>query len=66
METIKHYSSFPATGVSLRQMVQFGERPSIGKESPDYVRASSRLTLFGRQERFSAHLSSFQRSSLYG
>ena len=30
METIKHYSSFPATGVSLRQMVQFGERPSIG------------------------------------
>ena len=31
METIKHYSSFPATGVSLRQMVQFGERPSTGK-----------------------------------
>ncbi|MCJ1243944.1 hypothetical protein MMC30_001141 [Trapelia coarctata] len=30
METIKHYSSFPATGVSLRQMVQFGERPSAG------------------------------------
>ncbi|MCJ1253398.1 hypothetical protein MMC24_001209 [Lignoscripta atroalba] len=30
METIKHYSSFPATGVSLRQMVQFGERPSTG------------------------------------
>jgi pyruvate dehydrogenase kinase 2/3/4 len=30
MDTIKHYSSFPATGVSLRQMVQFGERPSIG------------------------------------
>ena len=31
METIKHYSAFPATGVSLRQMVQFGERPSTGK-----------------------------------
>ncbi|KAG9246899.1 pyruvate dehydrogenase kinase-like protein [Calycina marina] len=31
METIKHYSHFPATGVSLRQMVQFGERPSTGK-----------------------------------
>ncbi|KAF2262343.1 alpha-ketoacid dehydrogenase kinase [Lojkania enalia] len=30
METIKHYSNFPATGVSLRQMVQFGERPSTG------------------------------------
>ncbi|KAI9695173.1 MAG: hypothetical protein M1820_008809 [Bogoriella megaspora] len=30
METIKHYSKFPATGVSLRQMVQFGERPSVG------------------------------------
>ncbi len=30
METIKHYSAFPATGVSLRQMVQFGEKPSAG------------------------------------
>jgi len=30
METIKHYSAFPATGVSLRQMVQFGEKPSTG------------------------------------
>ncbi|KAK3168668.1 hypothetical protein OEA41_005116 [Lepraria neglecta] len=30
LDTIKHYSSFPATGVSLRQMVQFGERPSTG------------------------------------
>jgi len=30
MDTIKHYSSFPATGVSLRQMVQFGSNPSIG------------------------------------
>lgn len=31
MDTIKHYSGFPATGVSLRQMVQFGESPSTGK-----------------------------------
>ncbi|KAM0806255.1 pyruvate dehydrogenase kinase [Usnea florida] len=30
VDTIKHYSGFPATGVSLRQMVQFGERPSQG------------------------------------
>lgn len=30
MDTIAHYASFPATGVSLRQMVQFGERPSTG------------------------------------
>jgi hypothetical protein len=30
MHTIKHYSAFPATGVSLRQMVQFGESPSTG------------------------------------
>lgn len=30
MEMIGHYANFPATGVSLRQMVQFGERPSTG------------------------------------
>lgn len=30
MDTIKYYSNFPATGVSLRQMVQFGEKPSTG------------------------------------
>ena len=30
MDKIKHYASFPATGVSLRQMVQFGMRPSVG------------------------------------
>jgi pyruvate dehydrogenase kinase 2/3/4 len=29
-ETIKHYSGFPATGVSLRQMVQFGSNPNTG------------------------------------
>ena len=30
LTTISHYAKFPATGVSLRQMVQFGERPSVG------------------------------------
>ncbi|KAG6005650.1 hypothetical protein E4U43_000558 [Claviceps pusilla] len=30
MDTIRHYANFPATGVSLRQMVQFGDKPSIG------------------------------------
>ena len=30
MDTIKHYSAFPATGVSLRQMVQFGQNVSTG------------------------------------
>lgn len=33
MNTIRHYAGFPATGVSLRQMVQFGERPSTGTQS---------------------------------
>lgn len=32
METIHHYASFPATGVSLRQMVQFGDKPSTGMD----------------------------------
>jgi pyruvate dehydrogenase kinase 2/3/4 len=30
MDTIRHYARFPATGVSLRQMVQFGDKPSTG------------------------------------
>lgn len=34
MDTIRHYASFPATGVSLRQMVQFGEKPSTGEQAP--------------------------------
>lgn len=34
MDTIRHYANFPATGVSLRQMVQFGQRPSVGKFRP--------------------------------
>lgn len=33
MDTIRHYAKFPATGVSLRQMVQFGEKPSVGMSS---------------------------------
>jgi len=37
MDTIKHYSGFPATGVSLRQMVQFGERPGTGTAKIDYA-----------------------------
>jgi len=35
VDNIKHYSGFPATGVSLRQMVQFGERPSTGTKDPN-------------------------------
>jgi pyruvate dehydrogenase kinase 2/3/4 len=30
LSNVGHYASFPPTGVSLRQMVQFGEKPSIG------------------------------------
>jgi len=36
MDSIRHYANFPATGVSLRQMVQFGERPSQGKMHARY------------------------------
>ena len=65
METIKHYSSFPATGVSLRQMVQFGERPSIGGDHLNCLETQFGLMVFVQQERFSARPNSFQRSSLY-
>lgn len=41
MDTIRHYASFPATGVSLRQMVQFGERPSTGESVPSPLSPSS-------------------------
>ena len=37
MDAIKHYSSFPATGVSLRQMVQFGSNPSIGMSGDAHI-----------------------------
>ncbi|ANB12606.1 protein kinase PKP1 [Sugiyamaella lignohabitans] len=30
VKKISHYAQFPATGVSLRQMVQFGDNPSAG------------------------------------
>ncbi|KIW62220.1 hypothetical protein PV04_10415 [Phialophora macrospora] len=30
VQTIAHYASFPPTEVSLRQMVQFGDKPSAG------------------------------------
>ncbi|RMZ79823.1 hypothetical protein DV737_g3258, partial [Chaetothyriales sp. CBS 132003] len=30
LSNISHYATFPPTGVSLRQMVQFGEKPSVG------------------------------------
>jgi pyruvate dehydrogenase kinase 2/3/4 len=33
MDQIQHYANFPATGVSLRQMVQFGEKPSVGTDA---------------------------------
>ncbi|KAK2756769.1 hypothetical protein FQN54_005215 [Arachnomyces sp. PD_36] len=47
MDTIRHYASFPATGVSLRQMVQFGDRPSTGtfdSALPVAMRQSEALT----------------------
>ena len=30
MDSVRHYAAFPATGVSLKNMVQFGSRPSTG------------------------------------
>ena len=44
MDTIRHYASFPATGVSLRQMVQFGEKPSIGMSM---IRATHAIQALG-------------------
>ncbi|KAK7948212.1 mitochondrial branched-chain alpha-ketoacid dehydrogenase kinase-domain-containing protein [Apiospora aurea] len=43
MDTIRHYANFPATGVSLRQMVQFGEKPSIASPTGTLFRASQFL-----------------------
>ena len=42
METIRHYANFPATGVSLRQMVQFGEKPSVGTSRVPQLNACNR------------------------
>ncbi|KMU73792.1 hypothetical protein CISG_10167 [Coccidioides immitis RMSCC 3703] len=52
MDTISHYASFPATGVSLRQMVQFGHRPSTGMLYTESVLTYSHRT---RQELSFAH-----------
>ncbi len=66
MDTIRHYASFPATGVSLRQMVQFGEKPSNGEyrspSSAGHVRALIILSL-PCQGPSSAHHSFSPRSS---
>ena len=65
MDTIKHYASFPATGVSLRQMVQFGERPSTGTtvlpEAVGWILAG-REGLTGWKERSFGRRNSCQRS----
>ena len=45
MDTIRHYAKFPATGVSLRQMVQFGEKPSVGMSLPIVIVVASRRPL---------------------
>ncbi|KAI9833425.1 MAG: hypothetical protein M1826_007523 [Phylliscum demangeonii] len=55
MDTIKHYSSFPATGVSLRQMVQFGERPSTG-QCAEAAPADAPRTLFRASQFLSEEL----------
>lgn len=47
MDIIKHYSKFPATGVSLRQMVQFGEKPSTGMCIDELDRKKGKLTTAG-------------------
>ena len=66
MDTIKHYSKFPATGVSLRQMVQFGEKPSTGTvayinlSTPMGLETDSNVNCF--QEPFSAHPNSSPKS----
>lgn len=61
METIKHYSNFPATGVSLRQMVQFGSNPSTGM-ARQRVQVGQALTSSLAQVPYSELLNSFQKS----
>lgn len=61
MDTIKHYSGFPATGVSLRQMVQFGERPSAGirlvmNTNSPYAKVFNQGTLFRASQFLSEEL----------
>jgi len=63
MDIIRHYASFPATGVSLRQMVQFGEKPSIGRHWPGRPSVARTRLTDRRQGRCSAPRSSSPRSS---
>ena len=56
MDTIRHYAKFPATGVSLRQMVQFGEKPSVGTLSDLSSLSSVLLTTPGTLFRASQFL----------
>lgn len=69
MDTIRHYASFPATGVSLRQMVQFGEKPSTGEHahspSPALPVQALILTLAACQAPCSVPRSSSPRSFPY-
>jgi hypothetical protein len=70
MDTIRHYANFPATGVSLRQMVQFGEKPSVGKFWNVSAIAYSDLMLISCAGLFQVHCSaprsSCPRSYPYG
>jgi len=61
MSTISHYAGFPATGVSLRQMVQFGEKPSTGEECDGMKH--TRL-IYRNQEHSSGRRSSSQKNFL--
>jgi hypothetical protein len=53
----------PATGVSLRQMVQFGARPSTGNLSSWNKKIQG---AYGQQEPYSAHRNSCPRNCPYG
>lgn len=66
METIKHYSGFPATGVSLRQMVQFGEKPSTGILNSYLLPLNSSTNCVLVKARSSVHPNSSLKSSLSG
>jgi pyruvate dehydrogenase kinase 2/3/4 len=55
--TISHYAGFPATGVSLRQMVQFGEKPSTGRTSIIEIDRRTNATQTGTLFRASQFLS---------
>ena len=65
MDTIKHWAGFPATGVSLRQMVQFGERPSTGRCPTVRNSTTKQLTLFAVKALYFEHLNFFPKNSLF-